>query len=109
MAHRVTRSTSSARLERLLEALGEELIESTDEELLEAARELGMDLRMRWSSAFAGINYPATIRAEDFIRSPLIRPEALRFVRNSKRLESHSKPGGRKRRAKGSGLGGKGG
>ena len=56
-------------LERLIEALAAELIEATDEEILEAAKDLGMDPRMKGSAAFIGIRYPGRHEIGDFFAS----------------------------------------
>ena len=54
------------RLTRILEALELELIDATDDEILEAAKELGMDPRMKGSAAFLGLKFPMSWRAQDF-------------------------------------------
>lgn len=66
-------------LTRVIEALAAELLEATDEEILEAARDLGMDPRMKGSAAFIGIRYPGRHEiAEYFGRAgALVAPEAL--------------------------------
>ncbi len=43
------------RLERLVDALGDDLAEASDLELIEAARDLRMDLTLRGSAAFLGV------------------------------------------------------
>ena len=50
--------TPESAFERLLLLLERELIDATDEEILEAARDLGMNPRMRGSSAFFGVTTP---------------------------------------------------
>jgi hypothetical protein len=64
-------------LERVLDALAHELIESSDEELLAVAADLGMNLTMRESAAFAGLKYPAAPRIEDFFDVPALQRESL--------------------------------
>ena len=53
-------------LTRILEAFGQELIDASDEEILEAARDLGMDLQMKGSAAYAGLTFPAKWLLSDF-------------------------------------------
>jgi len=63
-------------LARVLDSLEQELIAASDEDILEAARDLGMNLTMKGSAAFAGLNYPATARFNDFFD-----PEMLKQIR----------------------------
>jgi hypothetical protein len=56
--------------------LEQELIEASDEDILEAARDLGMNPMMKGSAAFAGLNYSATTRFNDFFD-----PETLKQIR----------------------------
>lgn len=53
-------------LTRILEACGQELIDASDEEIMEAATDLGMDLQMKGSGAFAGLTFPAKWQLSDF-------------------------------------------
>jgi hypothetical protein len=53
-------------LTRILEAFGQELIDASDEEIMETAEDLGMDLQMKGSGAFAGLTYPAKWQLSDF-------------------------------------------
>jgi hypothetical protein len=53
-------------LTRILEACGQELIDASDEEIMEAAKDLGMDLQMKGSGAFAGLTFPAKWQLSDF-------------------------------------------
>jgi len=53
-------------LGRILDALGEELINASDGELVQTAHELGMDLKMKGSAAYAGLIFPAKWQASDF-------------------------------------------
>jgi hypothetical protein len=66
MRTKVKAMSPEAALDRLLVALGQELIDSSDEEIMEAARDLGMDPKMRESAAFAGLKYPARPQLSDF-------------------------------------------
>jgi hypothetical protein len=51
---------------RLLDALADDLIDASDEEVMLAAKDLGMDPRMKGSAAFAGIKYPVKPKLSDF-------------------------------------------
>jgi hypothetical protein len=62
----VTAPTDETALARILDAFGRELIEAPDEEVREAARELGMNLSMKESAAFAGLTYPSRPQLSDF-------------------------------------------
>jgi DNA-directed RNA polymerase delta subunit len=53
-------------LTRILDAFGQELIDASDEEIREVAKELGMDLQMKGSAAFAGLTFPAKWQLGDF-------------------------------------------
>jgi hypothetical protein len=53
-------------LTRILEAFGQELIGASDEEIMQTAKDLGMDLQMKGSGAFAGLTYPAKWQLSDF-------------------------------------------
>ena len=59
MRTKVKRVSPEVRLGRILVALEQELIDATDVEIREAAQELGMDLDMKGSAAFAGLRFPA--------------------------------------------------
>ncbi|HEY6927632.1 MAG TPA: hypothetical protein VI653_29420 [Steroidobacteraceae bacterium] len=65
MRTKVKTITSEVKLTRILDAFAQELVDASDEEVSAAAAELGMDLQ-KWSSAFAGITYPARPQLEDF-------------------------------------------
>jgi hypothetical protein len=56
-------------LARVLAALEQELIDATDVEIGEAAQDLGMNLDMKGSAAFAGLRYPAKARFSDYFDS----------------------------------------
>lgn len=56
---------SEVRLTRVLDAFAQDLVHASDEEISAAAAELGMDLK-KWSSAFAGVTYPARPELGDF-------------------------------------------
>jgi hypothetical protein len=52
-------------LNRVLAGLEKELVEATDEEIEQAAQDLGMNIRMKGSAAFAGVLGPMPKRIED--------------------------------------------
>jgi hypothetical protein len=66
MPTKMKMATPRTALTRILVGLEQELIDATDEEVDEAAKELGMDLRMRASAAFLGLRYPASAKFEDY-------------------------------------------
>jgi len=66
MRTEMKKSSPEGVLLRVLHAFALELIDVPDEEILAAAQDLGMDLTMKESAAFAGITYPARFRAADF-------------------------------------------
>ena len=91
MRAKISIASPEAALTRVLEALEQELIMASDEEILEAAKELGMNPKMKGSAAFLGLKYAATPRLEDFfdVLSALPRDDAQRIrlakqVRNKK-------------------------
>jgi RNA polymerase sigma-70 factor (ECF subfamily) len=51
---------------RLLEVLVQELIQASDGEIIQAAKDLGMDPRMRASAAFIGLRFPVEGDVSDF-------------------------------------------
>lgn len=65
MRTKVKTITSEVKLTRILDAFAQELVDASDEEISAAATDLGMDLQ-KWSSAFAGVTYPARPQASDF-------------------------------------------
>jgi len=73
---KVQRIRRVQRLTRILEALELELIDATDDEILEAAKELGMDPKMKGSAAFLGLKFPMTWRPEDFFEFARARAAA---------------------------------
>ncbi len=83
MRNPVKRSSPEVALERVLDALAQELIEVCDEEILETAKDLGMNLAMKESAAFAGVTYAARMRAADFFDLD---------TRNELRLSVQKKP-----------------
>jgi hypothetical protein len=68
---------ASAALTRLIEAVELELIDSSDEEIRDAARDLGMDLSMKQSAAFSGLNYPAKPQLSDFFEFGICRADIV--------------------------------
>lgn len=65
MRTKVKTIASEVKLTRILDAFARELVEASDEEISAAATDLGMDLQ-KWSSAFAGLTYPARPELADF-------------------------------------------
>jgi hypothetical protein len=59
MRTKVKADTPEATLARILATFEQELIDATDAEIREAAQDLGMNLDMKGSAAFAGLRYPA--------------------------------------------------
>ena len=85
-------------LTRILEALGQELIDATDEEIMEAAKDLGMDLQMKGSGAYAGLTFPAKWQLSDFfdveaIKQHIAREAKARIV---KAISTDSEPKARR-------------
>ena len=67
MPAKVSKALPQVALERILRALEEELVQASDEEILDAARDLGMNPRMKGSAAFFGIRHPARPRLSEFV------------------------------------------
>jgi DNA-directed RNA polymerase delta subunit len=70
-------------LTRILEAFGQELIDASDEEIMEAAKDLGMDLLMKGSGAFAGLTFPAKWQLSDFFDVEAINQHIGRVTKAS--------------------------
>jgi hypothetical protein len=68
-------------LTRILEAFGQELIDASDEEIVEAAKDLGMDLYMKGSVAFAGLTFPSRLQVSDFFDLEAIKDHVGRKAR----------------------------
>jgi hypothetical protein len=66
-----------AALTRLIEAVELELINTSDDEIRDAARDLGMDLSMKQSAAFSGLNYPAKPQLSDFFEFGMCRTDVF--------------------------------
>lgn len=66
MRIKMKKSSAEVGLTRILDGFAQELIVASDREILAAAKDLGMDLSMQESAAFAGITFPARPRAADF-------------------------------------------
>lgn len=85
-------------LARVLAALEQELVDATDVEIREAAQDLGMNVDMKGSAAFAGLRYPAKARFSDYFGAD----DVARFqeIAKSRRREHDDKqalPRGRRR------------
>jgi hypothetical protein len=66
MRSKVKRVSAEVTLTRILNALAQELLDTPDEEIVEATKELGMNLKVKGSAAFAGLTYPAKPQLSDF-------------------------------------------
>ncbi|MBV8805956.1 MAG: hypothetical protein JO042_12940 [Sinobacteraceae bacterium] len=82
MRAKISVASPEATLTRLLDALEQELIGASDDEILEAAKELGMNPKMKGSAAFLGLKYGSVPRPEDFfdVLSALPQDEVRRFI-----------------------------
>jgi hypothetical protein len=78
MRTKVKAASSVVKLTRILEALERELIDASDEEIMEAAKDLGMNPRMRGSAAFAGLIFPANPQLSDFFEVEELKPKSLK-------------------------------
>jgi hypothetical protein len=74
MRTKVKVGVPEAVLERILQGLELELLGASDAEITAAAKELGMDPRMKGSAAFAGLRYPAKPQLSDFFEFEVCRP-----------------------------------
>jgi hypothetical protein len=77
------------RLIRVLVGLEPELVAATDAEIRQAAADLGMNLDMKGSVAFAGLKFPAKVRLDDYFG-----PDAVQRIREL--LEARKRALGRK-------------
>ena len=68
-------------LHRVLAGLEPELVEATDEEIEQAARDLGMDIHMKGSAAFAGVACEMPKRVEDIFDVDELRRAYAEFLR----------------------------
>jgi hypothetical protein len=66
MRIKMKKSSAEVGLSRILDGFAQELTVASDPEVLAAATDLGMDLSMKESAAFAGITFPARPQAADF-------------------------------------------
>jgi len=66
MRIKMKKSSAEVGLSRILDEFAQELTVASDPEILAAAKDLGMDLSMKESAAFAGITFPARPQAADF-------------------------------------------
>jgi hypothetical protein len=87
----VQRIRKVQRLTRILGALELELIDATDDEILEAAKDLGMDPRMKGSAAFLGLKFPMTWGPEDFFE--LARARAAAATERMRELSAAASTG----------------
>lgn len=66
MRTKMKKASAEVCLSRVLDQFAQELIVASDPEIAAAAKDLGMDLSMKASAAFAGITFPARPQAADF-------------------------------------------
>jgi hypothetical protein len=106
MRKRLKAPAEKMALDRILDALKQELIEASDEEIYQAAVELGMNLNMQESAAFAGLTYPSRPQLSDFFEleafrylqppdgasNEVTRPRHARTTRQSARTKSRRRP-----------------
>ena len=63
MRTKMKKSSAEIGLSRILDGFAQELTVASDPEILSAAKDLGMDLSMKESAAYAGITFPLDARA----------------------------------------------
>ena len=66
MRSKMKKSSAEIGLSRILDGFAQELTVASDPEILSAAKDLGMDLSMKESAAYAGLTFPARPQAADF-------------------------------------------
>jgi hypothetical protein len=82
------KSPSAARaFELVLVALERELVSATDEEIVEAARDLGMNLGMKGSAAFAGLKFPSKMALRDWFGPEELSKLQLELAARAAKLE----------------------
>jgi hypothetical protein len=90
MRTKVNPASLEVTVARILAALEQELIDATDAEIREAAHDLGMNLDMAGSAAFAGLRYPAKASFAEYFG-----PDALAQLKEfaeARRRERDDKP-----------------
>jgi hypothetical protein len=78
------KSSAEVGLSRILDGFAHELTVAADAEILAAAKDLGMDLSMKESAAFAGITFPARPQAADFFDIDQLKRLGTRDAKISK-------------------------
>jgi hypothetical protein len=93
MRTKVKVALPEAVLTRILEAFGQELIDASDEEITEMAKDLGMDLQMKGSGAFAGLTFPAKWQLSDFFDVEALQQRMAREAaeRTANAVSTHPK------------------
>ncbi|MEP7243690.1 MAG: hypothetical protein ABI885_08385 [Gammaproteobacteria bacterium] len=94
MRAKMKRVSPEAALARVLAVLEQELIVATDADIREAAQDLGMNLDMKGSAAFAGLRYPAKASLSDYFGPDALAQlqkiaKSLRGQRNDDDGEKH--------------------
>lgn len=93
MRTKVKQVSPEVTLARVLAALEQELINATDVEIREAAQDLGMNLDMKGSAAFAGLRYPAKARLSDYFdTNALARLQEMAKSRRGEREDKLTLP-----------------
>jgi uncharacterized protein YbcC (UPF0753/DUF2309 family) len=98
MRAKVKNTSSEVTLLRVLDALAQEAIDASDEEIMEAAKDLGIDLSMKESAAFAGVTYAARPQLADFFDVESL--EKLRKEADRTLSDPHAKANNKARRSK---------
>lgn len=94
MRTKVKSVSPEVRLTRVLTALEQELIDATDVEIREAAQDLGMNLDMKGSAAFAGLRSPAKASfSEYFGPDALVQLKELAKASRHERDDKRALPG----------------
>ena len=70
-------------LNRVLAGLEKELVDATDDEVEQAAQDLGMNLRMKGTAAFAGVLGPSPKRIEDIFDLEELRRAYGKFLNDA--------------------------
>jgi hypothetical protein len=89
MRTKVKRVSPEVTLARVLAALEQELIDATDVEIREAAQDLGMNVDMKGSAAFAGLRYPSKARFSDYFAPDALAQ--LQEIAKARRCEQDDK------------------
>ena len=75
-------------LNRVLAGLEKELVDATDDEVEQAAQDLGMNLRMKGTAAFAGVLGPSPKRIEDIFDLEELRRAYGKFLNDASKSDN---------------------